>query len=112
MSITPFKMIEDDLDIDAVSAQLLEHVYNLFKDENIVQNEVQKAMLESHLKAMVYRAKTQEPLPEVDPSMFNEISPESIAFAKKVASYLPGIDQENEAYLFSVHVEVAKANDE
>ncbi|OCG02372.1 hypothetical protein A9G19_07775 [Gilliamella apis] len=40
-------------------------------------------MLLSHVKAMVERAKTREKLPEIDPSLFDEISEQSLVLARK-----------------------------
>ncbi|WP_081300050.1 hypothetical protein [Gilliamella apis] len=52
-------------------------------DHQITQNDAQKAMLLSHVKAMVERAKTREKLPEIDPSLFDEISEQSLVLARK-----------------------------
>lgn len=112
MSDAVFNMIEDDLNVEIVTEQLMQVVAKMYSSENIIANDVQQMMLGSHLKAMVERAKTLESLPEVDPSMFNDISPESIKLAKKIVNYLPTLHSSSteEAYLLSVHIEVAKAN--
>lgn len=78
-----FRMIEDDLDPEVVTAQTIEIINRWLTDHQITQNDVQKAMLLSHVKAMVERAKTLEKLPEVDPSLFDELSEQSLVLARK-----------------------------
>ncbi|MDI6948402.1 hypothetical protein, partial [Serratia sp. Se-RSmG] len=77
--------------------------------ENIYTNAVQQQMLESHIRAMVLRSITGEPLPEVDKSLFDEISAESMQMAERVVDQFDTLPIE-EAYLLSVHFEVAKDN--
>ncbi|WP_181414594.1 glycine dehydrogenase [Gilliamella apis] len=76
-------MIEYDLDPEVVTAQTIEIINRWLTDHQITQNDVQKAMLLSHVKAMVERAKTLEKLPEVDPSLFDELSEQSLVLARK-----------------------------
>lgn len=94
-------------------AQLGEHMLAwtkaLLKEHNIVPNAVQEQMLNSHVRAMAYRSVTGEPLPEVEESLFEEISPESMALAKKVVDQFGNLPIE-ESWLLSVHFEVAKDN--
>ncbi len=78
-----FRMMEDDLDPEVVTAQTIEIINRWLTDHQITQNDVQKAMLLSHVKAMVERAKTREKLPEVDPSLFDELSEQSLVLARK-----------------------------
>jgi PRD domain protein (TIGR03582 family) len=52
---------------------------------------------------------TGEPLPEVDASLFDEISPESMQLARDVVAQFGNLPEE-EAWLLSVHFEVAKDN--
>ena len=42
-------------------------------------------MLLSHVKAIVERAKKREKLPKVDPSLFDELSEQSLVLARKIA---------------------------
>ena len=77
--------------------------------ENIYTNDVQQQMLASHVKAMVYRSITGEPLPEVEKELFDEISAESMKMAEQVVDLFGNLPIE-EAYLLSVHFEVAKDN--
>ena len=78
-----FRMIEDDLDPEVVTEQTIEIINRWLTEHQITQNDVQKAMLLSHVKAMVERAKTLEKLPEVDPSLFDELSEQSLVLARK-----------------------------
>ncbi|MCT6867884.1 MAG: transcriptional regulator, partial [Gilliamella apicola] len=59
--------------------------------------------------AMVERAKTLEKLPEVDPSLFDELSEQSLMLARKTVKLFNSLPME-EAYLLAVHYEVAIAN--
>ncbi|MBI0155281.1 PRD domain-containing protein [Gilliamella sp. W8128] len=102
-------MIEDDLDPEVVTAQTIEIINRWLTDHQITQNDVQKAMLLSHVKAMVERAKTLEKLPEVDPSLFDELSEQSLMLARKTVQLFNSLPME-EAYLLAVHYEVAIAN--
>lgn len=54
---------------------ILARIHTLLGDQGIRPNEVQKQMLASHVKAMVWRSHSGESLPEVDLSLFDEISP-------------------------------------
>lgn len=109
MSEPIFKMIDDNLDPETVTAKVLAIVNSWFEAESITQNDVQKEMMASHVKAMVHRAKTLEPLPEVDVSLFDEISEASLHLAKKTVGLFNTLPVE-EAYLLSVHFEVAREN--
>ena len=89
-SVVVFKMLEDDLDIHQVTQELLAVITDWLKLEGCYTTDVQQQMLESHLRAMVARAKTGEALPEVDISLFDEISSHSIALAQRDVDTLPG----------------------
>ncbi|WP_272539234.1 transcriptional antiterminator [Providencia sp. SKLX074055] len=109
-SVVVFQMLEHDLDIDEVTQKLLAVITDWLKQEDCYTTDVQQQMLESHLRAMVARAKTGEALPEVDISLFDEISQHSISLAQRVVDTLPGLAPE-ETYLLSVHFEVVRSND-
>ncbi|MEY0231370.1 transcriptional antiterminator [Providencia manganoxydans] len=109
-SVVVFKMSEHNLDIDEVTQELLAVISGWLKQENCYTTDVQQQMLESHLRAMVARAKTGEALPEVDVSLFDEISQHSIALSQRVVDTLPGLAPE-ETFLLSVHFEVIRSND-
>lgn len=89
---------------------ILARIYPLLAEQGIIPNEVQRQMLASHVKAMVWRSHSGEPLPEVDLSLFEEISPLSLRLAEQVVSWLDQLAYE-EAHLLSVHFEVAKENE-
>lgn len=106
-------MTEEKTDNAALTAQLGERMLAwtkaLLADEGITPNEVQEQMLSSHVRAMAHRSVTGEPLPEVDFSLFEEISEHSMALAKKVVDEFGNLPVE-ESWLLSVHFEVAKDN--
>ena len=52
---------------------------------------------------------TGEPLPEVEAELFDEISPDSMRLAREVVAQFGNLPDE-EAWLLSVHFEVAKDN--
>ncbi|WP_394853093.1 glycine dehydrogenase [Serratia marcescens] len=93
----------------AITARVLADITAMLNAENIYTNAVQQQMLESHIRAMVLRSITGEPLPEVDKSLFDEISAESMQMAERVVNQFDTLPIE-EAYLLSVHFEVAKDN--
>ncbi|OMQ23585.1 glycine dehydrogenase [Serratia oryzae] len=94
-----------------ITAQVLADITAMLSAENIFTNAVQQQMLESHIRAMVLRSITGEPLPEVDKSLFDEISAESMQMAERVVGKFATLPIE-EAYLLSVHFEVAKDNNQ
>lgn len=95
----------------AITSQVLADISAMLSAENIYTNAVQQQMLESHVRAMVLRSITGEPLPEVDKSLFDEISAESMQLAERVVNQFATLPIE-EAYLLSVHFEVAKDNNQ
>ncbi|RKQ39345.1 glycine dehydrogenase [Enterobacter sp. R1(2018)] len=84
-------------------------INELLKTRNITPNAVQEQMLTSHVRAMAHRSLTGEPLPEVEESLFEEISADSLEMAKAVVEQFGNLPIE-EAWLLSVHFEVAKDN--
>ena len=109
MNPIKFRMIEDNLEPELVTEQTITIINSWLAQHQIIQNDVQKAMLFSHVKAMVERAKTLETLPEVDPGLFDELSEESLELARKSINLFDNLPIEEE-YLLAVHYEVAKAN--
>ncbi|OCG42787.1 PRD domain-containing protein [Gilliamella sp. Bif1-4] len=109
MNPIKFRMIEDNLEPELVTEQTITIINSWLAQHQIIQNDVQKAMLFSHVKAMVERAKTLETLPKIDPTLFEELSEESLALARKTVKLFDNLPIE-EAYLLAVHYEVAKAN--
>lgn len=94
---------------ERLAEQALSWVYALLKARGIVPNSVQEQMLNSHVRAMAHRSVTGEPLPEVEASLFDEISEDSLAMAQDVVNQFGNLPIE-EAWLLSVHFEVAKDN--
>ncbi|AHM71875.2 PRD domain-containing protein [Yersinia hibernica] len=92
-----------------ITERVLAEITAMLNAENIFTNAVQQQMLTSHIRAMVLRAITGEPLPEVDKSLFDEISAHSMQMAQQVVNKFANLPIE-EAYLLSVHFEVAKDN--
>ncbi|MGN2615440.1 transcriptional regulator [Aliivibrio fischeri] len=101
--------INEELFTDEVDSTF-NKVIDVLRAENIFPDSVQKQMLYSHLKAMVIRSHTNEPLPEVEIEMFDEISKSSHKLAEDVVKWFPALAYE-ETYLLSVHFEVAKENE-
>ena len=93
----------------SLAGHMLTQVYTLLSQHNITPNAVQQQMLTSHVRAMAHRSVAGEPLPEVDASLFDEISPESMQLARDVVAQFGNLPEE-EAWLLSVHFEVAKDN--
>lgn len=111
--IVSAKKIErpDISEATAITTQVLADITAMLNADNIYTNAVQQQMLVSHVRAMVLRSITGEPLPEVDKSLFDEISAESMQLAKKVVDRFTTLPIE-EIYLLSVHFEVAKDNNQ
>lgn len=101
---------DDDQAIQALAGKVMAQIADLFAAKAIVPNAVQQQMLVSHVKAMALRSLTGEPLPEVEEELFEDISPESMALAQQVVDLFGNLPKE-EAWLLSVHFEVAKEND-
>ncbi|WP_435951957.1 glycine dehydrogenase [Dryocola sp. BD626] len=89
--------------------RVLVFIHQLLESRNITPNAVQEQMLTSHVRAMAHRSLSGEPLPEVEESLFEEISADSLAMAQAVVEQFGNLPVE-EAWLLSVHFEVAKDN--
>ncbi|MBS0054134.1 PRD domain-containing protein [Yersinia sp. Marseille-Q3913] len=96
-------------EVNIITERVLAEITVMLNTENIFTNDVQQQMLASHIRAMVLRSITGEPLPEVDKSLFDEISAHSMQMAQQVVDTFANLPIE-EAYLLSVHFEVAKDN--
>lgn len=96
-------------EIQALAERVMVQITGLFAERTIVPNAVQQQMLTSHVKAMALRSLTGEPLPEVEAELFEDISAESMALAQQVVDLFGNLPKE-EAWLLSVHFEVAKEN--
>ena len=92
---------------ERLADKMLQQVFALLSRHDIVPNDVQEQMLTSHVRAMAHRSISGEPLPEVDASLFEEISEDSMMLAREVVAQFGNLPDE-EAWLLSVHFEVAK----
>ncbi len=101
---------DGDLAIQALADKVMGQIAGLFAARNIMPNVVQQQMLASHVRAMALRSLTGEPLPEVEEELFEDISPESMSLAQQVVDLFGNLPRE-EAWLLSVHFEVAKENE-
>jgi len=95
--------------IQALADSVMRRIGELFAAEKIYPNAVQQQMLTSHVRAMALRSLTGEPLPEVEAELFEDISPASMSLAQQVVDLFGNLPKE-EAWLLSVHFEVAKEN--
>ncbi|OWO81202.1 transcriptional antiterminator [Photorhabdus luminescens] len=102
-------MVKNNLEPTEVTKELLLTISDWLKEIGAYTTNIQQQMMESHVKAMVLRAKTGELLPAVDKSLFTDISLESMQLAEQIINMLPGLAIE-EAWLLSVHFEIARAN--
>jgi len=99
---------QDDA-IQALAAQVMGKIAHLFSARNIHPNPVQQQMLTSHVRAMALRSVTGEGLPDVEAELFEDISSQSMTLAQQVVDLFGNLPKE-EAWLLSVHFEVAKEN--
>ncbi|MFS2221248.1 glycine dehydrogenase [Pantoea sp. B65] len=95
--------------IQALADKVMAQIGALFSAQTIHPNAVQQQMLVSHVRAMALRSLTGEALPEVEEDLFEDISPQSMQLARQVVDLFGNLPQE-EAWLLSVHFEVAKEN--
>lgn len=94
---------------EQLADKMLKQVFALLRQRGITPNDVQEQMLTSHVRSMAHRSISGEPLPEVDASLFEEISEDSMNLARDVVAEFGNLPKE-EAWLLSVHFEVAKEN--
>ncbi|WP_312239482.1 glycine dehydrogenase [Pantoea sp.] len=97
-------------EIQALAEKVMAQIKTIYASHYIHPNAVQEQMLVSHVRAMASRSLTGEPLPEVDESLFEDISPETMRLAQQVVDLFGNLPVE-EAWLLSVHIEVAREND-
>ncbi|WP_192458880.1 glycine dehydrogenase [Musicola keenii] len=95
--------------IQQLADRVMAQIGGLFAARAITPNGVQQQMLLSHVRAMARRSLTGEPLPEVEESLFEEISDSSMQLAQQVVDLFGNLPVE-ESWLLSVHFEVAKEN--
>ncbi|OOE32375.1 transcriptional regulator [Salinivibrio kushneri] len=100
----------DDKHILELGVSFTERAIALLHSHAIYPDVLQTKMLETHIKAMVWRSYSGESLPELDMEMFDEISPICLTLAEQVCCWIENLAYE-EAHLLSVHFEVAKENE-
>lgn len=101
---------DDDQSVRILAEKVMREIAELFAARDIYPNSVQQQMLASHIRAMALRSLTGEPLPEVEAELFEDISAESMALAQQIVDLFSNLPIE-EAWLLSVHFEVARANE-
>ncbi|WP_342754719.1 glycine dehydrogenase [Pantoea sp. MBD-2R] len=100
-------MSAEECAIQALADRVMSQIADLFFAQHITPTPVQQQMLVSHVRAMALRSRTGEPLPEVEEALFEDISPDSMTLAQQVVDLFGNLPVE-EAWLLSVHFEVAK----
>ncbi|MFH8135297.1 glycine dehydrogenase [Pantoea osteomyelitidis] len=95
--------------IQALTEKAMAQIKAVYARHDIHPDAVQEQMLFSHVRAMASRSLTGELLPEVDESLFEDISPETMRLAQQIVDLFGNLPKE-EAWLLSVHIEVARAN--
>ncbi|POW58967.1 glycine dehydrogenase [Candidatus Pantoea alvi] len=96
-------------EIQALTDKVMAQIAAIYAQHDIAPNAVQQQMLASHVRAMALRSLTGEPLPEVEAELFEDISPETMQLAQQVVDLFGNLPRE-EAWLLSVHIEVARSN--
>ena len=96
-------------EIQALTDKVMAQIAAIYAQHDIAPNAVQQQMLASHVHAMALRSLTGEPLPEVEAELFEDISPETMQLAQQVVDLFGNLPRE-EAWLLSVHIEVARSN--
>ncbi|WP_130832010.1 glycine dehydrogenase [[Erwinia] mediterraneensis] len=92
---------------EALTEKVMAQIQAIYTCHDIHPNPVQQQMLASHVRAMASRSLTGEALPEVDESLFEDISPETMQLAQQVVDLFGNLPKE-EAWLLSIHIEVAR----
>lgn len=87
----------------------IEYTKEMMNVHNIVPTELQWTVLINHLNEMVIREREAGSIPDVDPEMFAEVSPEALEIAERVVKHV-GKLSESEKYVLSIHFETAKMN--
>lgn len=88
---------------------LLDWLVKYLTAEKIFPTELQWAILTNHLDEMIKRSKEGIELPEVERELFSDVSKESLEISKNIIDKVSGLN-EDEAYVLSIHFEVAKQN--
>lgn len=103
------QMIIDESEDRERTEEVVAHTLSLMSVQAIVPTEIQVVVLTNHLNEMVKRARLSEKMMTIDPSMFSDVSSESLALATEVVQMIGNLP-EDELYLLSIHFETAKYN--
>ncbi|ANZ97423.1 PRD domain-containing protein [Brochothrix thermosphacta] len=103
------QMIIDESEDRERTAEVVARTLALMSVQAIVPTEIQVVVLTNHLNEMVKRARLSEKMMTIDPSMFSDVSSESLALATEVVQMIGNLP-EDELYLLSIHFETAKYN--
>lgn len=95
-------------EIQTLADKVMGQIAIIYARHGIKPNEVQQQMLASHVRAMALRSLTREPLPDVEAELFEDITPETMQLAQQVVDLFGNLPVE-EAWLLSVHIEVARS---
>lgn len=90
---------------------VIDDIQTALTEKQIVPTELQWTILINHLNEMLRRSDSGEKIPEVDPAMFAEISPEALEIAAEVVTSISNLP-EDELYVLSIHFEAAKQNEQ
>ncbi|MBV7390669.1 MULTISPECIES: PRD domain-containing protein [Enterococcus] len=108
LSVDAKKIIAESQQRKALE-ELIDFVEEQLKTPAIELSELQWTVLINHLNEMLKRSENHEAIQEVDASMFNEVSEESLMIAKKVVDFIGQLPID-EMYVLSIHFEAAKNN--
>ncbi|MEN4537879.1 glycine dehydrogenase [Pantoea agglomerans] len=97
--------------VQQLANSVMTQIAAIYQQQGIQPNAVQQQMLQSHVGAMASRSLSGEPLPEVEAELFEDIPPETLALAQQVVDLFGNLPRE-EAWLLSVHIEVARSNNQ
>lgn len=91
--------------------KVIKFTYSLLDKHNLKPTAVQQKVLINHLSEMVDRAKENRELESVDPSIFNQVSNESMQIAQDIVNFVEKVAGKlaaSEKYVLSIHFEAMK----
>lgn len=98
--------------IDPVKCEaVLKSALVKMKAINATPDETQIEVLTNHLIEMVTRSENNEPLMAIDPTVFSELSEDSLTVAAQIVEEIGHLNSD-EKYVLAVHFEVAKNKEE
>ncbi len=87
----------------------LTYVFKLMRQAKIEPTELQLVILINHVSEMVDRSVTGEQLPDIDPEMFDGVSPVALRIATQLVEHIGNL-ADSEKYVVSIHFETAMHN--